>query len=376
MKSIRFKNPTHRKVSSLTLFVFFMVLTIGSILTERLSTTRPSPFYTKQLEAANLMRQALGVIRMEKQKRGLPVDLLVDVNDTGIIGDMITAITTTAGDLTAKRTSTNPDFAALMVKLLSQAGVKEKDTIAIGASGSFPALTLATLCAAKTLDLSPLLIYSIGSSAYGGNIPEFTFIEMLECLNRAKVLPHRPIAISLGGEQDKGIGIFGMENRPDFISIAKRSALDIIQEETLAGSMKKRMELYMEKAAEHPILCFVNIGGASANYGNTPASLRLPNGLILSPASQDPTGMDEQGLIFSFLNKRIPVIHLLNIKDLAFSHGIPVDPHPFPSIGTSGVYQVTHNPILILAGTILAGLLVLLMGRFLWDTPPISVSGS
>ena len=46
----------------------------------------------------------------------------------------------------------------------------------------------------------------------------------------------------------------------------------------------------------------------------------------------------ERGLLFDFLAAGIPVIHLLNIRDLALKNGIPLDPIPFPRIGQSEVY--------------------------------------
>jgi len=93
------------------------------------------------------------------------------------------------GNLEAKRTSTNPAFAALLVKYFKEANLKKGDVIAIGASGSFPTLIVAVLSAARVLELEPLIIYSVGSSEYGANLPEFTFVEMLDSLNKKMSYP-------------------------------------------------------------------------------------------------------------------------------------------------------------------------------------------
>ena len=45
-----------------------------------------------------------------------------DLNETGLIGDYLTPVTTTLGNLEAKRTSVNPNAAALVVHLLFEAG--------------------------------------------------------------------------------------------------------------------------------------------------------------------------------------------------------------------------------------------------------------
>lgn len=93
-------------------------------------------------------------------------------------------------------------FATLSVKYFKEVNLKKGDAIAIGVSGSFPGLIIATLSAIKVLELKPLLIYSIGSSEYGTNIPEFTFVQMLDSLNKEEIFPYRLLAISLGGEGD------------------------------------------------------------------------------------------------------------------------------------------------------------------------------
>ncbi len=104
-------------------------------------------------------------------------------NGTGIIGDEFTPLTTSLGDVEAKRTSTNPAFAALLVKFFHDAGLKRGDVVAVGASGSFPALLLATLSTSRVLGLEPIVIYSIGASMYATPTSlEFTFVDMLSGL--------------------------------------------------------------------------------------------------------------------------------------------------------------------------------------------------
>jgi poly-gamma-glutamate system protein len=54
-----------------------------------------------------------------------------------------TSLTTDAGNLEAKQTAINPNWAAVIVDLLQQANVKERDPVAVSFSGSFPALNIA-----------------------------------------------------------------------------------------------------------------------------------------------------------------------------------------------------------------------------------------
>ena len=83
----------------------------------------------------------------------------------GIIGVEFNEITTTLGALESKRTSANPNFAAVLVDLLLEADLEEGDKVAMNLSSSFPALNIASIVACETLDLEPVIISSIGSSS-------------------------------------------------------------------------------------------------------------------------------------------------------------------------------------------------------------------
>jgi len=335
------------KLSSIHLFWAVIILVVGLLFIEQTKSIQPTPYYNEQIKAAQLMEKCLEVIKEERLKRDISLDLELDPNQTGIIGREYTQLTTTLGNLEAKRTSTNPAFAALLVKYFKKINLRKGDVIAIGASGSFPALILATLSAAKILELEPLFIYSIGSSEYGANIPEFTFVQMLEVLNKKNVLPYKLLAISMGGYLDQAQGMFYPDSQKIIHQIAQVSGATFIKVDNMAENIQQRMQLYREAAGERPIKAFVNIGGATANYGNTPASITYPNGLITNgPKAPDHS---ERGLIFEYQIIGIPVIHLLNIKDLAIKNGLPIDPIPLPEIGEGRVYlQIVYSRLIII----------------------------
>jgi len=186
------------------------------------------------------------------------------------------------------------------------------------------------------MELAPLIIYSIGASEYGATIPELTFIDMLETLRENKVLPYKILAVSMGGNKDQAESMLFPESVEIIRDIAKKTEAYFIDIEDLSENIQKRMEIYKEAAGEKPIKVFVNIGGASVNYGNTSASITYPNGLVINgPKIPD---NPERGLIFEYQLLNIPVIHLLNVRDLALKNGIPIDPIPLPEIGTSQVF--------------------------------------
>jgi len=335
------------KLSLIYLFWALIILLVGLLIIEQTKFTAKTPYYDEQIQAAQLMKNSLETIKEERLKRNIPLDVGLDPNQTGIIGKEYTELTTTLGNLEAKRTSTNPAFAALLVKYFKEANLKKGDVIAIGASGSFPALIVATLSAARVLELEPLLIYSIGSSEYGANLPEFTFVEMLDSLNKKNILPYKLLAISMGGYLDQAEGMFYSDSQKIIEQITQASGVFLINVDSIEENIQQRMQLYRSASNEKPIKAFVNIGGATPNYGNTPASITYPNGLVINgPKIPD---HPERGLIFEYQNLGIPIIHLLNIRGLAVKNGLPIDPTPLPEIGEGGVYRrIAYNKYIVI----------------------------
>jgi poly-gamma-glutamate system protein len=288
-----------------------------------------------QAQAARLMERSLASIRHLRSSRGLPIDRATDPNGSGIIGDEFTPLTTSLGEVEAKRTSANPAFAAVIVEYFHRAGLERGDVVAIGASGSFPALLLATLCAARVLDLRPVVIYSIGASMYGANLSGFTFVNMIDQLRGDGLLPYRLAAVSPGGDGDAGGGVLFDEAGTTLWAETRLSNLPIVQGASLADRIRERLRIYDAARGARPIRCFVNIGGSSASFGDTEASLSLPNGLFLR-APVMPTS-PTRGLVFEFADRGIPVVHLLNVRGLARDNHLPFDPIPLPPVGEGDV---------------------------------------
>lgn len=351
------KNWIKYKINVRNLILIFLILLLGLLFIEKTKEKVATPYFQLQLQAAKIMQESILAIREGKEEKGIAINTQLDPNKTGLIGEEFTLITTTIGNLSAKRTSTNPDFAALMVKYFNQLHLKQGDIIAVGSSGSFPALFLATLAACQAMNIIPIPIYAIGASEYGATIPEFTFIEMLNILNQKGIMNYRLTAVSLGGNQDDTAGLFLPESKELAEEIAEQSGLTFINTGSLKGNIEERMKIYKELAGDQPIRTFVNIGGASANYGITNNSITFPNGLVLGGVEIPDS--PERGLIFDFLAEGIPIIHLLNIRDLALKNGIPIDPMPLPEIGSSEIYyQYDIQKWIILLTIILVSALI------------------
>ena len=286
---------------------------------------------TAMARAASIMDKSLASLMACGESRGLAVDGTADPNRTGIIGVEQSPVTTTLGNLEAKRTTANPAWAALLVKLLDEAGVGDGDPVAVGASSSFPGLIVATLSAAEAIGARPLVIASLGASQWGANRPGFGWLEMEDCL-RAEGLPHHPpVAVSLGGDGDTGLDL-SEEGRALLLAKMEAAGIPRIAEPDLALNVEARIAAFEWAAGGKTIKAFVNIGGNWANIGTDASVLELKPGLMRARISYQP---GRNGVIQAMSARGVPVIHLLNIRGLCRRYGLPWDPVPMPKPGIS-----------------------------------------
>ena len=280
-------------------------------------------------EAAEIMSRAVEAIQACRESSGTPIDARTDLNRTGLIGVEESPITTSLGQLEAKRTTANPNFAAGIVRLFREAGVRRGETIALGASSSFPGLILAVLAASRAMALRPLLIVSLGASNWGANIPEWTWLEMADCLRKAGIIDVSPLAVSVGGEGDEGRDM-SSEGRAFLREKIRAGGFQQILEPDLPSDVRTRMDLFERTAAGAPIKAFVNVGGSWVNMGTDADVLKLRPGVNREMTIPPP---EKRGLIQEMAVRKIPVIHLLYVKGLAERFGLPWDPVPLPRPG-------------------------------------------
>lgn len=237
-----------------------------------------------------------------------------------LIGPEISDITTTLGDPAAKRTSLHPAFASLIVRLLRDSGVKPGDTISLGCSGSFPGLLIASLSAARAMDLYPVTILSIGSSSYGASDPDFTILDLHMMLIEKGLEKHKPVAVSPGGDSD-----VGRDYEPAALEKLRTKAEDygipIIMEPDLVNNRQIRDSLYSGGNREK-IKAFINTGGGYAAMGTSSFALLIKPGIVKNAKMPS---HEMRGLLHDMIEKDIPVLHLLYIKGLATRYRIPYD---------------------------------------------------
>ncbi len=307
---------------------------------------QPLVNYDEMTAAAVKMGEAIDVVKSYCLEFNITINDETDLNRTGLIGPELTGITSSLGHLEAKRSTTNPDMAALIVKLLYDAGVGRGDYIAVGSSASFPALMIAALSAAETIGVNPVMIISLGASNFGATRSDFNLLHIYDLLLEEGVFETRPAAISLGGDLDTGEG-FGPDTKNDLIRQIEDSRIPFIFEEDLEKNIAKRMKIIESTASKEYISAFINIGGSYANMGNSFLALNVRPGLnkdLPLPPKED------RGMIFEMASRDIPVIHLLYMRGLVQDYGLAWDPVPFPEPGISSVYyrEIHRNPGFIL----------------------------
>ena len=309
-----------------------------------------------QKAAAVRMQQAeaelLGVIQAENI---LIED--IDLNATGLIGPEWTPLTTTPGLEDAKRTTLDPNFAALMVKYFSEAGLKAGDRVAIGTSGSFPGLVIATLCAGTEMGLDLDVIASFGSSMYGATRLEFNICRIMSILREAGFVEYDLLAVSPGGNNDYGESALWPDSRETIAALAAEQGVEYIDYNDIEKSIARRLEIF----GTDDVDCFVNVGGASANSGTSAYTLDFPNGLVTDPPRIPTTA--NRGLMYEYAARGIPVINMLNVRQMATDNGLAYDPVPLTQPGEGDVYYSVVYPVWMAAVAAVLMIGVLVYGR-------------
>jgi poly-gamma-glutamate system protein len=318
------------------IFVLFILSILFFVLARFFPLREGAEVKREMTRASEIMAEAEDFIKECRLEKGLVVDKNIDLNQTGLIGLEFSPITTSIGSLEAKRTTTNPNFAALVVFLLKELKIESGETIAVGASGSFPALIVAVLSAAKAMNLNPIMISSLGASQWGANNPDFDWLDMQNCLLEAGLFNAKPIGLSLGGDKDDGVDM-SPEGRSLLADKIRKRGIFFLQEPDLKKNVEARMSLYQEKAGKSKIKAFINIGGNWPDLGEDSEVLKLRPGLVKIKKFPPP---EKRGVIFAMAARKIPVIHLLFIKGLVDRYGLSWDSVPLPQPGKGKIYQL------------------------------------
>lgn len=342
MKKLYWK-PTRTSWHIHVVIAIVAVLSIASV--EIFKIKIKKPYYQDKIKAAQLMDTALKTLKKYRIDRNIfPIDPEVDPVGSGMIGTLISPITSNAGVREAKLATVNPNWAAVMVDLFGKAGVKNGDTIAAGFSGSFPSLNIAVLCAAQVMNLKVVAISSASASTWGANIPEFSWLDMERILNENRIITNRSVAASFGGSQDRAIGM-SKEGREMLGKIIEYNGVELIFEKEEQMNLDKRMAIYNEKSGDAQIKAFVNVGGGTVSVGTRIGKELFKPGLNKNP------GMEElaiDSVMSRFGKDGIPIIHMTKISMLAQKYGIPFEFTTIPRPGEGALFSsYVYNKIIV-----------------------------
>ena len=329
--------------------LFFFLLTAVCLL-EHTKIRTPKEHFPVMLDAACRTEKAIEAIKKERLIRNLPLNPFDDPNETGIIGESYTEITTTLGSLESKRSAANPNTAAMVVDMLTRCGISEGDPVAVNLSSSFPGLNTAVLCALDAMKLNGIIINSVGASTYGANLPDFTWLDMEHLLLEQGMITNHSRWFSLGGSDDIG------KEMPEEITsaIIKRISgygLEFLYYENLSENLAARKTIYrnevnaVSEISKNLPACFINVGGNLLSFGEGDDMVSSQNGILLPQKNSAGTQNKKTasgGLIQYYLSENVPVIHLLNLKTLLPAYGLPYDPSPVPAAGNGLIYTEWH----------------------------------
>jgi poly-gamma-glutamate system protein len=277
------------------------------------------------------MRVASEHLYRAKKTAGLAELPGVPPAERGLIGVELTPLVTTLGSLEAKRAAVSPAWAAELTRRLDRAGIGEGDTVAASFSGSFPGLNLAVVAACTSLGARVVAVSSVTASTWGATESGFTWPEMEARLVEAGLMAPTTVAVSPGGENDNASDLDPESRelaRTISAKVATRLGADLLAPSDLDEAVRMRLEAFRRHAAGRPISLYVSSGGSHASLGAGGAVLRQRSGFLPPFAFAVDRG---RGVMAEMAARGVPVLHLLNIRELALRWSVPAGAPAHPA---------------------------------------------
>jgi poly-gamma-glutamate system protein len=279
----------------------------------------------EQRRAWDVVRNAQRALWAEQAETRVPLSPENDSLRTGLIGEEWTPLTTTLGDLGAKRTSCNPLWAVQYLRWFDDLGLEKGDRIVLYTSSSFPAFALSALAAAEERGLEVLLSVSLGSSMWGANRVDFPWPKMARVLREGEFVKTRAAFYTPGGAGDGG-----RDFSEETMNLLKRLADDENVPFVVPKDLNEAVRFKTERLLGWRPKLFVNVGGGQASLGNS--ATIIPSGLLLPEDARSGALEASGGVIAEALRAGIPVLHMLGVRKLAEETGIPWDVESFVKI--------------------------------------------
>ncbi len=319
--------------------------------------------YEQKRAAVELAARAFDAIREVREGE---INVGNDPALTGLIGPRTSPISTSASRVSYKRTTLNPNLAAIIVDFFQQIGLEPGDPVPVSVSGSWPGTNINLYAAMEAMDLKPLVITSVGGSGFGATDPDFTWLDMEHALNQRGIFQTRSLAASPGGSDDMGGGSASANALRLIWEAADRNSISRHESRNLDDSIRRRMELYRQEARGQRIKAYVNVGGNLASLGVPLRDMREMFGWSLTSGLHFDLwkwNWPRAGTMVQLAREGVPVLHLGNLNSIAEDYALPVAPTFMPNVAEGGaltteMYDVRIAAVLLVVYLLLTAWLV------------------
>ncbi|MCF6807183.1 poly-gamma-glutamate system protein [Thiotrichales bacterium 19S9-12] len=355
----------HRKVFPSSIILLLCLFSLTSLyLVQTFKTEQYSDYFYDKLDAAQTTYKAYNEVKRFRKEKDIPIDKKIDPAESGLIGEKQSPITTDYGSIYAKISSINPNFSAVFVQWLkSDLELKEGDTVAVTMTGSYPALDIAMLSAIKKLKLNPMLVFTVGASNYGANIPGFTWIDIYQHLVKEDIFKYKPVGVAMGGSRDYGYGL-SKEGQKIIRDTIKKSGYHFIDSKGTIDGINQRMALFKEHSKGKEIKAFINVGGAMTSIGlkQVGESPVKPKSISIGVITSLPIELIKvDDVAVRFLKEGIPVVNVRDVGDLIEKYQFPKLPSYQPLIGQGPIYDALQYNRMYALIALVANILVLFL---------------
>lgn len=194
--------------------------------------------------------------------------------------------------------------------MLADAGVREDDLVAVTVSGSFPALNLAVYSAIEAIGAQAVIIASASSSQWGANVPGLLWLDMERELRQAGLISLKPAAASIGGIEDRGVGLSN-EGIQVIRNSIEKAGIPLLEPRSYQEAVADRIALFREYSAERPYKAFINVGGGATIVGPPGIDDQFGSGLITEAPAR---AYAVETVMGYFYGKTFPAFTLLALK--------------------------------------------------------------
>jgi len=283
-----------------------------------------------------------------------------DLYNSGLIGidssDITTIFDTKAKSMKKSKVAcTHPNFAAFIVEKFQEIRLEPGDKVAVSMTGSLPGANLSVIAACEAMGIHPVIVSSLGSSAWGANNNDFSWLDIESHLFENNKIHYKSLASSIGGENDTG------DNLPDkgieiIENIIASKNIEFINEQNLQENILRKLKVFKDNSKISNYKAYINIGGGSASigYGDDKASLKVG---IIHPIEKKTIMYDgfSNSMADYFLDKGVPFINIKNINLLAKPVGLyPPDRKIRINQGLLFYSETDYNLVVIIISILLS----------------------